>query len=58
MAGMATMFSLVLKDGQRDKLYRGKGRDEYVAGKNDYVDSSCEKKVSPTNGLIPYDIGE
>jgi Ca2+-binding RTX toxin-like protein len=36
-----------VEDGQRDKLYCGKGRDEYVAGKNDYVDSSCEKKVSP-----------
>ncbi len=34
-------------DEQRDKLYCGEGRDEYVAGKNDYVDSSCEKKVSP-----------
>ena len=34
-------------DGQRNKLYCGEGRDEYVASKNDYVDSSCEKKVSP-----------
>jgi RTX calcium-binding nonapeptide repeat (4 copies) len=34
-------------DEQRDKLYCGEGRDEYVAGKNDYVDSSCEKKLSP-----------
>src|SRR5215211_4856484 len=34
-------------DEQRDKLYCGEGRDEYVAGKNDYVDSSCEKKVLP-----------
>src|SRR5215218_53959 len=34
-------------DEQRDKLYCGEGRDRYVAGKNDYVDSSCEKKVSP-----------
>ena len=34
-------------DRQRDKLYCGKGKDEYVADKNDYVDSSCEKKVSP-----------
>src|SRR5215204_4855091 len=34
-------------DEQRDKIYCGEGRDEYVAGKNDYVDSSCEKKVSP-----------
>jgi hypothetical protein len=36
-----------VEDGQRDKLYCGEGRDEYVAAKNDYVDSSCEKKVSP-----------
>jgi hypothetical protein len=28
--------------GQRDKLYCGKGRDAYLADKNDYVDSSCE----------------
>ena len=35
------------KDGGQDKLYCGEGRDEYVAVKNDYVDSSCEKKVSP-----------
>jgi len=34
-------------DGQRDKLYCGAGKDRYVADKNDYVDSSCEKKVSP-----------
>jgi hypothetical protein len=32
-------------DEQRDKLYCGEGRDEYVAVKNDYVDSSCEKKL-------------
>ena len=30
---------------QRDELYCGKGRDEYAADKNDYVDSSCEKKA-------------
>ena len=32
-------------DGQRDKLYCGKGKDRYIAGRNDYVDSSCEKKM-------------
>jgi hypothetical protein len=32
------------RDGQRDKLYCGKGKDYYAADKNDYVDSSCEKK--------------
>jgi hypothetical protein len=31
-------------DGQRDKLYCGKGKDHYLADKKDYVDSSCEKK--------------
>jgi hypothetical protein len=34
-------------DEQRDKLYCGEGRDEYRAFKNDYVDSSCEKKLPP-----------
>jgi len=31
------------RDGQ-DKLYCGKGKDVYAADKNNYVDSSCEKK--------------
>jgi hypothetical protein len=31
--------------GDRDKLYCGKGKDEYAADKNDHVSSSCEKKV-------------
>jgi RTX calcium-binding nonapeptide repeat (4 copies) len=34
-------------EGQRDKLYCGKGKDLYDAEKNDYVDSSCEKKLKP-----------
>jgi hypothetical protein len=37
-------------DGQRDKLYCGKGKDRYLAfrfDKLDYVDSSCEKKAMP-----------
>jgi RTX calcium-binding nonapeptide repeat (4 copies) len=33
--------------GQRDKIYCGKGKDEYTADKNDYVSSSCEKKFKP-----------
>ena len=37
------------EDGQRDKLYCGKGKDHYIANKNDYVDSSCEVKV-PAGG--------
>jgi hypothetical protein len=36
-----------ISDGQRDKLYCGKGRDKYWATKSDYVDSSCEKKIKP-----------
>jgi hypothetical protein len=38
---------LAAKDGQRDKLYCGKGKDGYFADKNDYVDSSCEVPVCP-----------
>jgi Ca2+-binding RTX toxin-like protein len=44
-------FIDVSKDGQPDKFYCGKGKDEYGLAKhtqmdkNDYVDSSCEKKV-------------
>ena len=38
---------LAAKDGQRDKLYCGKGKDGYFADKNDYVDSSCEVPVHP-----------
>ncbi len=34
----------VEEDRQPDKLYCGKGKDEYGADKNDYVSSSCEKK--------------
>jgi hypothetical protein len=32
-------------DGQRDKLYCGKGQDTYYAEKIDYVASSCEVKL-------------
>jgi Ca2+-binding RTX toxin-like protein len=32
------------KDTHRDELYCGKGTDQYVAGRLDYVDSSCEVK--------------
>jgi Ca2+-binding RTX toxin-like protein len=39
------------EDGQRDKLYCGPGKDEYDAGKLDYVDSSCEEKVKGWGGL-------
>jgi Ca2+-binding RTX toxin-like protein len=30
---------------QRDKLYCGKGWDEYQADKNDYVSRSCKKEI-------------
>ena len=36
-------------DGQRGKLYCGKGKDGYAADKIDYVDSSCEK-TAPGQG--------
>ena len=32
-------------DEQRDKFYCGAGKDHYYADKNEYVDSSCEKKI-------------
>jgi RTX calcium-binding nonapeptide repeat (4 copies) len=39
------------RDGQRDKLYCGEGKDRYYAEKIDYVDSSCEKgKLVDTGG--------
>jgi hypothetical protein len=44
-------IDVVMKDGQPDKFYCGKGKDEYAQdgsaqiAKNDYVDSSCEKKT-------------
>ena len=33
-------------DDGGDKLYCGAGRDKYIADKNDYVDSSCEKNAA------------
>jgi hypothetical protein len=39
------------KDTQRDELYCGKGRDHYIAGRLDYVSSSCEVgKLADTGG--------
>ena len=32
------------RDTHRDELYCGEGTDEYVGGRLDYVDSSCEVK--------------
>jgi hypothetical protein len=31
--------------GDKDKLYCGKGKDQYYADKKDYVSSSCEVKL-------------
>jgi hypothetical protein len=39
-----------IDDGQRDKLYCGKGKDLYYADKSDYVDSSCERKLPSSFG--------
>jgi hypothetical protein len=36
---------LYARDGQQDEIYCGEGKDVYDADKNDYVDSSCEKKA-------------
>ena len=38
-------------DGQRDKIYCGKGRDTYTADKKDFVSSSCEKKIRATKSM-------
>jgi Ca2+-binding RTX toxin-like protein len=34
-----------VRERERDKLYCCKGEDVYVADKNDYVDSSCERTL-------------
>jgi Ca2+-binding RTX toxin-like protein len=34
---------------QRDKLYCGEGKDQYIADKLDYVSSSCEVKTPSAN---------
>jgi len=34
---------------ERDEIYCGEGKDEYIADKLDYVDSSCEVKTGPGN---------
>jgi Ca2+-binding RTX toxin-like protein len=44
-------YGLHRGEGQRDKLYCGKGKDYYNADKKDYVDSSCEKKRKPYHGV-------
>jgi Ca2+-binding RTX toxin-like protein len=36
---------IVASDGQRDKIYCGKGGDFFDADKIDYVSSSCEEKT-------------
>jgi len=38
---------ILSQDAQRDKIYAGKGKDKcFYDHKLDYVDSSCEKKIS------------
>jgi RTX calcium-binding nonapeptide repeat (4 copies) len=38
-------FLFAIRDKQQpDKLYCGEGKDWYLANKNDFVDTSCEKK--------------
>ena len=37
--------NVLTHDDQPDKLYCGKGKDNYWADKLDYVDSSCERKM-------------
>jgi hypothetical protein len=40
-----------VKDTHRDELYCGEGRDQYIAGRLDYVSSSCEEgKLVDTGG--------
>jgi hypothetical protein len=45
-------------DGGRDKLYCGKGWDEYLADRHDYVDSSCEEEgvPPPPHNVDPKDV--
>ena len=45
-------------DRQPDKLYCGKGKDEYAADKNDFVSSSCEKKAKMAPPPPPSGPGE
>jgi hypothetical protein len=46
-------FIAAYPDGQRDKLYCGKGKDLIDAQKPDYVDSSCEKYAEFSIAHIP-----
>jgi hypothetical protein len=40
------------EDRQHDKLYCGDGKDYYEADKNDFVSSSCEKKMKWGRGIV------
>ena len=42
-----------LKDKQRDEIFCGAGRDRAIAGKLDYVDSSCENEALVDTGGPP-----
>jgi Ca2+-binding RTX toxin-like protein len=43
-----------LKDKQRDEIFCGAGRDKAIAGKLDYVDSSCENEELVDTGGPPW----
>jgi hypothetical protein len=45
---LSDSLGAVDEGGPRDKLYCGKGKDTYMADKNDYVDSSCEHEGFPS----------
>lgn len=42
-----------LKDRQRDEIFCGAGKDKAIAGKLDYVDSSCENEALVDTGGPP-----
>ena len=44
-------FIFEMSDRGHDKLYCGKGKDEYTADNTDFVSSSCEKKVKMGPGI-------
>ena len=47
---------LAAHDAQRDKLYCGAGRDQYLADPSDYVDGSCE--TASASAQPPDDFGD
>ena len=49
--GDGSDFLSTTGDRQPDKLYCGEGKDLYEANKNDFVSSSCEKKMKWGRGI-------